>query len=692
MSQTAKTLNAVIAKSAQKDLKRRKRLGQYFTGKRLARLLVAIADGWQCQSAIDPMCGSGDMLAAVLDVAPEAKLTGIEIDAAAYDQCSDRFANFRNPPDLFHGNAFSWQTISQLGSSKFDLVITNPPYVRYQSLSAENQESELPSARAVRKDLLNLAKELKHLDENARKIFISIINGYSGLSDLAVPSWILCAMLTSVGARLAMVVPDQWLNREYAYIVHYLLLKLFRISWVVEDENRAWFEEAQIKTTLLVAERIQPNDDVRNACSGKEYLQVAIPASVITNKSVVGGLFSDRSEPEKAFAQELSHLEADPSARSHEDLSVTRRALGSKLSDLIARASHTVWFAKCEPSLVNKESQRPRVPQALIDLFPVVGNVALTTLDALGVSVGQGLRTGANEFFYCDLISESEDACLVAPGKALRLDAVSIPREALRVALRKQSELPEGYVVLPSSLRGRLLVLDRFVHPDDLESGTTELFLEPTGRSVMAPALAAMVSAAEKTNLGTKEHPKFIPQMSAVRTNEWKSKSDRSNARYWYMLPKLARRHVPDMLIARVNHSHPKVVMNSSEKTIIDANFSTIWLHPTSRVDQYGLLACLNSSWASAAMELSAAILGGGALKLEAAHLRSLPIPELSANDWGKLSRLGVQLCAVMDHAETLAQINQCVAQALFGPEKADSVLQTFEAIKSDKLRARSQK
>lgn len=57
----------------------RRELDLYFTGDPLAKLLVAIAGGSRCRSAIDPMCGSGDMLAAVNEAAPEAELAGIEI-------------------------------------------------------------------------------------------------------------------------------------------------------------------------------------------------------------------------------------------------------------------------------------------------------------------------------------------------------------------------------------------------------------------------------------------------------------------------------------------------------------------------------------------------------------------------------------------------------------------------------------
>src|SRR5690606_22918114 len=43
-----------------------------------------------------------------------------------------------------------------------------------------------------------------------------------------------------------------------------------------------------------------------------------------------------------------------------------------------------------------------------------------------------------------------------------------------------------------------------------------------------------------------------------------------------------------------------------------------------------GLAAFLNSAWCRAVMEAAGTPLGGGALKLEAVHLRKMPVPHLT--------------------------------------------------------------
>lgn len=55
----------------------RKRLGQVFTGEPLARLLAALARAGQAPTIIDPMVGSGDMLAACRQFAPDAPASAV---------------------------------------------------------------------------------------------------------------------------------------------------------------------------------------------------------------------------------------------------------------------------------------------------------------------------------------------------------------------------------------------------------------------------------------------------------------------------------------------------------------------------------------------------------------------------------------------------------------------------------------
>lgn len=691
-----------LTESRDVEALRRKRLGQYFTGPRLARLLVAIAEGSRARSAIDPMSGIGDMLAEVNAVAPHAHLAGIEIDRSAYDVGCKRLSAVTDSLELIEGDAFNWSTISQLSGFSFDLIATNPPYVRYQTLvggsPVASDDAVQSRSKSVRNGLFEICHHLPDLTDRDRKIFSSLIRGYSGLSDLAVPSWILCAMLTRVGSRLAVIVPHHWLTREYAYIVHYLLLKFFNILYVVEDAHRVWFEEAQVKTSLVVAERVGCISDILATSQGRFYLDVSLPASASTPGSEVGGLFPHAQHPEKAFAEHLKRLRANEAAKVGDGFSIARRSLAQTLNDMLQRCGHQKWFSECESTLPGATVARKvapfqaRVPQSLLDLLPAPAH-RFTTLQALNVSVGQGLRTGANEFFYCELLGENEDEHLIAPGAALGLAPLWVPKAVLRPVLRRQSELSGAYIVSPEELKGRVLVLDRFIHPHDLAKlgGARSLFADGHCLNVMSPALVQLVSTAAGTNVGSPSEPKFIPEMSAVRTNT-RNGVNLGKARFWYMLPSFARRHLPDLLVPRINYRHPKAVINAPEKVVIDANFSTLWLNEGATITPHALLAFLESSWTIAAMELSATVLGGGALKLEAAHIRHLPIPDLSAQDWSLLTKLGEQLVREASAAPIITEIDALITRVAFGKQRADSALAALRQLKAFRLDVRNRK
>jgi len=238
----------------------RKRLGQYFSGYKVADLLIELCAPTEDELVIDPMAGTGDMLMAAIRRGVLAENTsGIEIEPYVGDLCR------RNIPsgNIYIGDAFSLDPYLAFRRSAWDLVVTNPPYVRYQSLGDYKIDGlRLKNAKETRRSLGEIVRGLTHLNDDEKTCFRRIIQNYSGLSDLAVPSWILCAALTQVGGRLAMVVPESWMSRDYAVAIKYMLLKFFHLEYIVEDLDSVWFPDAMVKTNLLVANRVQFRESI----------------------------------------------------------------------------------------------------------------------------------------------------------------------------------------------------------------------------------------------------------------------------------------------------------------------------------------------------------------------------------------------------------------------------------------------
>ena len=171
--------------------------------------------------------------------------------------------------------------------------------------------------------------------------------------------------------------------------------------------------------------------------------------------------------------------------------------------------------------------------------------------------------------------------------------------------------------------------------PEDLKMATSVLGDCSGTLRKMPRELAEHVRQAANKSIPGAANGRVISALSAVRTNV---RPARANVppRFWYMLPDFAPRHLPDAFIARVVHGVPRVHANADPSLLIDANFSTI-RSDQSRWPPKILAALFNSVWFKALMEASGTRLGGGALKLEASHLRRLPVPMLSKEAYANL-------------------------------------------------------
>ena len=641
------------------DTLRRKRLGQYFTGTGLGRLLAALAQADKAKSIIDPMVGSGDLIASCIEIGAKPELiAGVEIDAFTLGVCQKRLPVV----NCLLGSAFDSDVISKLPTHAWDLVIANPPYVRYQSFSDKSDEEyALPSAIQIRNGLLQSLPLLTALDDEDKQLFAHLVSGYSGLSDLAIPSWFLCAGLVKQGGMLALVVPESWLSRDYATIVHYLLHRWFDIQFVVEDEHASWFDDAQVKTTLIVAKRVKRRTIALSRPERASYCHIAIAAAAASPESPIGRLAlpGKEKEVEKNFAKQARFWLRRSSSQVSRLLRLRPISLMVACRNVIAAASHQKWFVLLgeDESLA---SERIYTPHVIHDWLSRRGlSPVFDTFDSQGVAVGQGLRTGANSFFYADGERDGDEVVLTFSGPLSGLRAKVSSRIA-KPALRRQSDLPESFTVSSATTKGYALDLRGYALSEDMEVGDlVSMPYEPIPTDV-----ASVVRAAVRANFGTSEKPQKVFELTAVSPNI-RPASRGAPARHWYMLPDFAPRHRPDILIARVNSGTPKAYINKDRECLIDANFSTIWTKDKSKWSANTLLAIMNCAWFQAVIENSGAVMGGGALKVEAIHLRRFPIPSLSEDQLRQLDGLGARLAKGDSVDETTAAIDAVLADSL---------------------------
>jgi N-6 DNA Methylase len=669
-------------------MNRRKRLGQYFTGMPLARLLAALAGAPEAKTIVDPMGGSGDMLAACLAVGASPRvLAGVEIDPLAADLCRGRLGPAAS---VVTGDAFaigSWRDLPDA----WDLVITNPPYVRYQRGSGVVDDLAVPTAAGIRAGLVEILTGSGHLDPGERRLFLDCARSYSGLADLAVPAWLLCASRVGVGGRIALVVPDTWLSRNYAVPVGTVLRRLFEIETVVVDGDVAWFDDALVRTNLVVARRVP---DKGTEFGPGSHLRVTLPASAADGRSLVGAAFPAAAEPETALADWLRGLDGaatlpDGAATRLDGAATRLDGAATRLDGAATRldgAATRLDGAATQPVPVVRSdesdlvrllrhagptvvSEQPPVPEAVLRALAGLRPASLTTLGALGWRVGQGLRTGANEFFYVTRAADGTVRSALLPEVPLRL-----PDEVLRPAVRRQGELPRDGRRVLAEPSAAVLILDGWARPADAAvaggawpgnaaAGGPRGADAAPGWRLLDGDLARLVDAAAATSYARPGGGVPLPELSAVRTN-----IRQVPPRFWYHLPPLTDRHVPALYLARVNHGHPVPYLNPGRSLVVDANFTTLWPDPGAP-GAHAVLALLSSSWVQACLEASATVLGGGALKVEATHVRRVPVPAL---DWGRLAELGARLAG--GAAEPVNEIDRLVTAAVLPGATGDTV------------------
>lgn len=599
-----------------------KRFGQYFSGDKVAALLsLLLPQGLQYCSIIDPMVGNGDLLSAVVAKATKnVQMLGVEIDEPVAVACQKRLPQ----ANIICEDAF--QSKAVITEKGWDLVITNPPYVRYQLQNDDN--SVMPTGNAIRDNLFTLLNQLSYLDVEEKQLLLQITQNYSGLSDMAVPSWILCASLVKTGGILAMVVPETWLNREYAKPIQYLLLKTFDVLTIARDVNACWFDNALVRTCLIVAKKkkIVPLSET----SGEKTLFIDLGAGLVGECSLVDNLAWNGLSGEKALIDLLTRTVN----AADNDFALESRSTMSLFPQMLASQRIPKWMSSGDFQAQNNASQLPRELGSILNSVP---EQAYMTLGDFGIHCGQGLRSGANEFFYLEITGETDDKYSLFTSKWFgRGRTIEVPKKFIIRCVQNRRQVT-GLVANPQALETGVLYLQDHIRPQDFNVCTHNA---AERYKVLPSALNDYISTAEKY-----KNPRGISfrEYSAVKPNE--KKIDSQYERFWYMLPQFAPRHLPNLCITRVSSTAADCVYipQSEENPIaVDANFVTLWGSSEETIKI--CLALLNSTWSKCYLELLCTVMGGGALKIEASHVRQLLFPKLNRRQLQRLSKYGITI------------------------------------------------
>lgn len=250
--------------------------GGYYTPLDLASFIARWIADLKPNKVLEPSCGDGAFFQAMADVGAFSKavITGFELDDDEAEKASRRIKELRLDGAEVRSEDFLGWANKNMGvdGARFDAVVGNPPFVRYQFLPPDFQ---------VR----------------AAAIFDELGLKFTRHTNAWVPFILASMSLLRPGGRLAMVVPAEIIHVTHAQSLRTYLGKECR-RLVIIDPEELWFDGTLQGAVILMAEkRSNPRQKAEGLgmvpVRGREFLRrspaelFAAPQS-INGKTVAG--------------------------------------------------------------------------------------------------------------------------------------------------------------------------------------------------------------------------------------------------------------------------------------------------------------------------------------------------------------------------------------------------------------------
>lgn len=197
-----------------KDSSDQKLRGAYYTPLRLAQAMTNIFSKENVETILEPSCGDGVFLDGIAQdglLAKADSVTAVEIEKSEADKVTMRYKEKENV-HVLNEDFFSFYD-RVLGHNQFDLILGNPPYIRYQ-----------------------------YLTEQQREMQSRILESHGMKSNKLINSWVAflvaCVQLLSKHGKIAFVIPAEILQVAYA------------------EDLRLFLSEHLAKITLITFEQL----------------------------------------------------------------------------------------------------------------------------------------------------------------------------------------------------------------------------------------------------------------------------------------------------------------------------------------------------------------------------------------------------------------------------------------------------
>ena len=178
---------------------------------------------------LEPSCGSGEFISALVREYPRANITGVEYNHDIYSEVSQHFSAVTNV-QIHHSDFLTYTG----GDRAPDLIIGNPPYY------------------VMKKE--DVAPEYYPFFDGRPNIFILFI--------------IKSAKLLREGGVLCFVLPSSFMNSQYYDKTRKYIVRHFTILHIAKCDNGGGYLETQQETFVLMIQKRAPTTPTTNGSGG----------------------------------------------------------------------------------------------------------------------------------------------------------------------------------------------------------------------------------------------------------------------------------------------------------------------------------------------------------------------------------------------------------------------------------------
>ena len=211
--------------------------GGYYTPKAIADFLCQWGIQENTQRVLEPSCGDGNFIESAIlrfhELGIEGKnlkgrIKGIELIEEEFVKAKMRAETLGlNSNTIINSDFFHY--LNQNGAQHYDLILGNPPFIRYQNFPEEH-----------------------------RKIAIELMQGLglnpNKLTNIWVPFLVISASLLNQNGKMGMVIPAELFQVKYAAETRVFLSKFFQRITIVTFKKLV-FDNIQQEVVLLLCEK-----------------------------------------------------------------------------------------------------------------------------------------------------------------------------------------------------------------------------------------------------------------------------------------------------------------------------------------------------------------------------------------------------------------------------------------------------